>query len=81
MKNFNPIDLRTIEINPIPQPVIELQNTNSNLQRNNKLLTQLLIVGGVAIAVILVAAVIDNYLKDKNFATVRQKPKKNQEEV
>jgi len=57
------------------------QNTNSNLQRNNKLLTQLLIVGGVAIAVILVAAVIDNYLKDKNFATVRQKPKKNQEEV
>jgi hypothetical protein len=44
------VDFTTIQVNPIPLPIIELQKANSNLQGDNKFLRNILIglaVGGV----------------------------------
>ena len=37
------VDLSTVQLNPIPKPIIELQKANSELTRDNKLLRNVLI--------------------------------------
>lgn len=45
------IDFTTIQANPIPPPILELQTANKALQGNNKVLRNVLIVGGLITAV------------------------------
>ena len=37
------VDISTIQLNPIPKPIIELQRANSTLKNDNKLLRNVLI--------------------------------------
>ena len=59
------IGFTTIQANPIPPPIIELQAANSALQGKNKMLRNILIVGGVLLG-IYVANKFIKYIKEEN---------------
>ncbi|MBK9284099.1 MAG: hypothetical protein IPM51_07230 [Sphingobacteriaceae bacterium] len=59
------IDFTTIQANPIPPPIIELQAANSALQGKNKALNAILIVGGVLLGMFIADKVI-TYIKEEN---------------
>ncbi|MFO0357335.1 MAG: hypothetical protein ACK50A_10285 [Sphingobacteriaceae bacterium] len=59
------IDFTTIQANPIPPPIIELQTANSTLQGKNKALRNILIVGGVLLGIFIADKVI-TYIKEEN---------------
>jgi len=59
------IDFTTIQANPIPPPIIELQAANSALQSKNKALNAILIVGGVLLGIFIAVKVI-TYIKEEN---------------
>ena len=59
------VDFTTIQANPIPLSIFELQNTNSALKVDNKVLRSILIVGGVIIS-LYVAHKIITHLKAEN---------------
>lgn len=59
------IDFTTIQANPIPPPIIELQAANSALKGKNKALNAILIVGGVLLGMFIADKVI-TYIKEEN---------------
>ena len=59
------IDFTTIQANPIPPPIIELQAANSALQGKNKALNAILIVSGVLLGIFIAVKVI-TYIKEEN---------------
>ena len=59
------IDFTTIQANPIPPPIIELQAANSALQGKNKALRNILIVGGVILGIYIADKII-TYIKEEN---------------
>lgn len=58
------LDITKLQLNPIPLPVIDLQNANNNLQSKNSMLTNILTVGGV-IAILYFGAKISTYIKNE----------------
>jgi|GEM_PF-1716637 hypothetical protein len=59
------IDFTTIQANPIPLPIIELQTANTALQGENKILRNVLIIVGVIGAIYIVDKAI-TYKKEEN---------------
>lgn len=48
------IDITTLQVNPIPPTILELQNLNTNITNENKVLRNIII--GVTVIVILTVA-------------------------
>ncbi len=59
------IDFTTLEANPIPPPIIELQVANSALQVKNKALRNILIVGSFLLGIFILDKVT-TYIKEEN---------------
>lgn len=59
------IDFTTIQANPIPLPIVELQSANTLLKGENKTLRNALIVGGVIVALYFGDKII-TYIKKEN---------------
>jgi hypothetical protein len=52
------IDITTIELNRLALPIAELQSMNSELRSRNKMMQNILIIGGVIIAILLANSLI-----------------------
>jgi len=59
------IDFTTIQANPIPLPIIELQTANTALQGENKILRNVLIIVGV-FGILYIGDKIITYIKKEN---------------
>lgn len=59
------VDITTIQVNPIPPPIQELQKMNTALNSENKLLRKIIIVTSI-IVVLTVANEIHKQIKYKN---------------
>jgi len=64
------IDFTTIQANPIPPEIIKLQASNRMLENKNELLQTCLIVGGIAIGLIILAAAIKKMREKQNNKTI-----------
>ncbi len=65
------VDITKIQLNPIPPPIVVLQEANTKLQGNNNTLKNILIVGGVLVVLYLGDKIItyigeENERKNKN---------------
>lgn len=65
------VDITKIQLNPIPLPIVVLQEANTKLQGNNNILRNILIVGGVLVVLFLGDKIItyigeENERKNKN---------------
>lgn len=58
------IDFTTIQANPIPPTIIDLQAANSALQLENRALRNILIIGGVILGIYITDKVI-KYIKEE----------------
>jgi hypothetical protein len=59
------VDITKIQLNPIPPPLVVLQNENTKLQGTNNTLRNILIVGGVLVLLYLGDKII-TYIKEEN---------------
>ena len=59
------IDITKVQLNPIPPPIVVLQTANTKLQGNNNTLRNILIVGGVIVALYLGDKII-TYIGEAN---------------
>ena len=59
------IDFTTIQANPIPPLIIDLQAANSALKIENRALRNILIIGGVLLGIFITDKVI-KYIKEEN---------------
>ena len=57
------IDFTTIQANPIPPSIIELQSSNTLLKEENKMMKGLLIIGGI-LTVLYLGSKVLTYLKE-----------------
>ena len=59
------VDITKIQLNPIPPPIVVLQEANTKLQGNNNTLRNILIVGGVLVVLYLGDKII-TYIGEEN---------------
>jgi hypothetical protein len=64
------IDFTTIQANPIPPEIIKLQASNRMLKNEKELLQTCLIVGGIALGLIILAAAIKKMREKQNNKTI-----------
>lgn len=58
------IDISKLEINPIPQKILELQNSNLELKDKNKLLKNIMILGVIFISMVVLDDIITHFNKE-----------------
>lgn len=58
------IDISKLEINPIPQKILELQNSNLELIDKNKLLKNIMILGVIFISMVVLDDIITHFNKE-----------------
>lgn len=59
------IDFTTIQANPIPLPIIELQKANANLTTENKAIKRAIYIGVGALAAYIVYRMYKKYKEDE----------------
>ena len=59
------IDFTTIQANPIPPPIIELQKANANLTTENKAIKRAIYIGVGALAAYIVYRMYKKYKEDE----------------
>jgi hypothetical protein len=69
------IDFTTVQANPIPMPIIELQKVNTSLQGENKTLRYVLVMVGVIGAIYIVNKAITS-IKEENASKKQRKTSK-----
>jgi hypothetical protein len=63
------VDITTLQVNPIPPSILELQNLNTSIKSENKLLRNIIIVAGVVV----VLAVANEILKQIEYKNERNR--------
>ncbi len=65
------IDITTLQVNPIPPTILELQNLNTNITNENKVLRNI-IIGVTVVAILTVANEIYKQIQFNNERTRRK---------
>lgn len=63
------VDITNLQVNPIPPSILELQNLNTSIKSENKLLRNIIIVAGVVVAL----AVANEILKQIEYKNERNR--------